>query len=156
MRYATETQTHTSDTPEGKGFLGWFSWSSSKLLPPASVATASSELVLRRSPRRSSTSAALLSLVSLHTLFSRLRDLRIDLRGTYSPFTTSTKTLQHSKNNSILRACNCKLTYNLFLLRRLFEAGSHATQAHFSPLVLPPPPPNAGITRLTNSIQFPC
>lgn len=66
------------------------------MLSLASLPAASSQLTLRSSPRRSSQSAALPSLVSLHTLFSRLRDFRMDFRGTYAPFTRSTKTLRHS------------------------------------------------------------
>lgn len=67
---------------------------SSSVMPSlVSLCVASSWLKLRPIIRRSSKSAALLSLVSLHTLFSRLRDFRMDFLGMGSPFFTSTNSL---------------------------------------------------------------
>lgn len=67
---------------------------SSSVMPSlVSLCVASSWLKLRPTIRRSSKSAALLSLVSLHTLFSRLRDFRMDFLGMGSPFFTSTNSL---------------------------------------------------------------
>lgn len=67
---------------------------SSSVMPSlVSLWVASSWLKLRPITRRSSKSAALLSLVSLHTLFSRLRDFRMDFLGKGSPFFTSTNSL---------------------------------------------------------------
>ncbi|TNN67972.1 hypothetical protein EYF80_021764 [Liparis tanakae] len=62
--------------------------SSSAMPSLVSLGVVSSWLKLRPVVRRSSKSAALLSLVSLHTLFSRLRDFRMDFLGTGSPFFT--------------------------------------------------------------------
>lgn len=71
---------------------------SSSVMPSlVSLCVASSWLHDRpKAARRSSKSAVLLSLVSLHTLFSRLRDFRMDFRGIGSPFTRSTNTLKHA------------------------------------------------------------
>lgn len=68
---------------------------SSSVIPSlVSLWVASSWLRPRPNARRSSKSAALLSLVSLHTLFSLLRDFRMDFLGNGSPFFTSTNNLQ--------------------------------------------------------------
>lgn len=67
---------------------------SSSVMPSlVSLCVASSWLKLRPIILRSSKSAALLSLVSLHTLFSRLRDFSMDFLGMGSPFFTSTNNL---------------------------------------------------------------
>lgn len=67
---------------------------SSSVIPSlVSLCAGSSWLRPRPITLRSSKSAALLSLVSLHTLFSLLRDFRMDFLGNGSPFFTSTNNL---------------------------------------------------------------
>lgn len=67
---------------------------SSSVMPSlASLHVFSSWLRVRPNVLRSSKSAALLSLVSLHPLFSLLRDFRMDFLGMGSPFFTSTNNL---------------------------------------------------------------
>lgn len=76
---------------------------SSSVMPSlVSLCVASSWLKLRPIILRSSKSAALLSLVSLHTLFSRLRDFSMDFLGMGSPFFTSTNNLiKKNKKNKV-------------------------------------------------------
>lgn len=83
---------------------------SSSVMPSlVSLCVTSSWLKLRPITRRSSNSAALLSLVSLHTLFSRLRDFRMDFLGMSSPFFTSTNNLTKT-TVLIIRCLNCNMT----------------------------------------------
>lgn len=80
---------------------------SSSVMPSlVSLCVMSSWLKLRPIILRSSKSAALLSLVSLHTLFSRLRDFRMDFLGIGSPFFTSTNNLTQKQESSFIR-CSC-------------------------------------------------